>query len=46
MDPKTSATSLFRTPLGTRAATAFLSGSAAAEALAARLPPDAHAIQH
>ena len=46
MGQKTSATSLFRQPLGARAVTAFLSGSAATDALSAHEPPAAHATQH
>ncbi|WP_321788849.1 UDP-2,3-diacylglucosamine diphosphatase [Burkholderia pyrrocinia] len=46
MGQKTSATSLFRQPLGARAATAFLSGAAAIDGLASQEPPAAHATQH
>ncbi|WAS53340.1 UDP-2,3-diacylglucosamine diphosphatase [Burkholderia ambifaria] len=46
MVQKTSATSLFRQPLGARAVTAFVSGSAATDALSAHEPPAAHATQH
>ncbi|EMN1928982.1 UDP-2,3-diacylglucosamine diphosphatase [Burkholderia ambifaria] len=46
MGQKTSATSLFRQPLGARAVTAFVSGSAATDALSAHQPPTAHATQH
>ena len=46
MGQKTSATSLFRQPLGARAVTAFVSGSAATDALSAHEPPTAHATQH
>ncbi|MBR8346250.1 UDP-2,3-diacylglucosamine diphosphatase [Burkholderia ambifaria] len=46
MAQKTSATSLFRQPLGARAVTAFVSGSAATDALSAHEPPTAHATQH
>ncbi|WP_322024443.1 UDP-2,3-diacylglucosamine diphosphatase [Burkholderia sp. BCC1977] len=46
MGQKTSATSLFRQPLGARAVTAFLSGSAATDALASHEPAAAHATQH
>ncbi|WP_175672588.1 UDP-2,3-diacylglucosamine diphosphatase [Burkholderia ambifaria] len=46
MGQKTSATSLFRQPLGARAVTAFLSGSAATDALSAHEPIAAHATQH
>ncbi|WP_175797523.1 UDP-2,3-diacylglucosamine diphosphatase [Burkholderia ambifaria] len=46
MGQKTSETSLFRQPLGARAVTAFLSGSAATDALSAHEPPAAHATQH
>ncbi|EDT38819.1 UDP-2,3-diacylglucosamine diphosphatase [Burkholderia ambifaria] len=46
MGQKTSATSLFRQPLGARAVTAFLSGSAATDALSTHEPPAAHAMQH
>ncbi|MGU7815257.1 UDP-2,3-diacylglucosamine diphosphatase [Burkholderia sp. AW49-1] len=46
MGQKTSATSLFRQPLGARAVTAFLSGSAATDALASHEPTAAHARQH
>ncbi|EDT01391.1 metallophosphoesterase [Burkholderia ambifaria IOP40-10] len=46
MGQKTSATSLFRQPLGARAVTAFLSGSAATDALSAHEPTAAHATQH
>ncbi len=46
MGQKTSATFLFRPPLGARATTsAFLSGSASADALAAQLPPATHATR-
>ncbi|KWF13628.1 UDP-2,3-diacylglucosamine diphosphatase [Burkholderia ubonensis] len=45
MGQKPSATSLFRHPLGARATTAFLSGSAAADALSAHELPDASATQ-
>ncbi len=46
MGQKTSATFLFRPPLGARATTsAFLSGSASADALAASLPPATHAAR-
>jgi len=46
MGQKTSATFLFRPPLGARATTsAFLSGSASADAVAAPLPPAAHAAR-
>ncbi|MCA3812494.1 MAG: UDP-2,3-diacylglucosamine diphosphatase, partial [Burkholderia sp.] len=38
MGQKTSATSLFRHPIGARAATAFLSGSAASDSLASQEP--------
>ncbi|RKU00397.1 UDP-2,3-diacylglucosamine hydrolase [Burkholderia sp. Nafp2/4-1b] len=44
MGQKTSATSLFRQPLGARAVTAFLSDSAAADALSSREPTAAHAM--
>ncbi|AOI97442.1 UDP-2,3-diacylglucosamine diphosphatase [Burkholderia sp. LA-2-3-30-S1-D2] len=46
MGQKTSATSLFRQPLGARAVTAFLSGSAATDALSSNEPTAAHARQH
>ncbi|KWF90738.1 UDP-2,3-diacylglucosamine hydrolase [Burkholderia diffusa] len=46
MGQKTSATSLFRQPLGARAVTAFLSGSAATDALSSHEPTAAHARQH
>mgnify|MGYP001081571373 FL=1 len=46
MGQKTSATSLFRQPLGARAVTAFVSGAAATDALSAHEPPTAHATQH
>ncbi|AKL98960.1 MULTISPECIES: UDP-2,3-diacylglucosamine diphosphatase [Burkholderia cepacia complex] len=46
MGQKTSATSLFRHPIGARAVTAFLSGSAAADDLASQEPPAEHATQH
>ncbi|MGC2945715.1 UDP-2,3-diacylglucosamine diphosphatase [Burkholderia ambifaria] len=46
MGQKTSATSLFRQPLGARAVTAFVSGAAATDALSAHEPPAAHATQH
>ncbi|WP_175688573.1 UDP-2,3-diacylglucosamine diphosphatase [Burkholderia anthina] len=46
MGQKTSATSLFRQPLGARAAAAFLSGSATADALSPDEPPAAHATRH
>ncbi|WP_175816180.1 UDP-2,3-diacylglucosamine diphosphatase [Burkholderia diffusa] len=46
MGQKTSATSLFRQPLGARAVTAFLSGSAATDALSSSEPTAAHARQH
>lgn len=46
MGQKTSATSLFRQPLGARAATAFLSGSAATDGLVSQEPPAGHATQH
>ncbi|WP_063550161.1 UDP-2,3-diacylglucosamine diphosphatase [Burkholderia territorii] len=46
MGQKTSATSLFRQPLGARAVTAFLSGSAATDAFASHEPAAAHARQH
>ncbi|CAG9244602.1 Ser/Thr protein phosphatase family protein, UDP-2,3-diacylglucosamine hydrolase homolog [Burkholderia diffusa] len=46
MGQKTSATSLFRQPLGARAVTAFLSGSAATDALSSHEPTTAHARQH
>ncbi|RQR37954.1 MULTISPECIES: UDP-2,3-diacylglucosamine diphosphatase [unclassified Burkholderia] len=46
MGQKTSATSLFRQPLGARAVTAFLSGSAATDALSPHEPTAAHATQH
>ncbi|HHY6927367.1 TPA: UDP-2,3-diacylglucosamine diphosphatase [Burkholderia ambifaria] len=46
MGQKTSATSLFRQPLGARAVTAFVSGSAATDALSAHEPPTTHATQH
>ncbi|MCA3849312.1 MAG: UDP-2,3-diacylglucosamine diphosphatase, partial [Burkholderia sp.] len=46
MGQKTSATSLFRHPIGARAATAFLSGSAASDSLASQEPPAAHSTQH
>ena len=45
MGQKTSATSLFRQPLGARAATAFLSGAATTDALSSDEPPAAHASQ-
>ncbi|RQZ14454.1 UDP-2,3-diacylglucosamine diphosphatase [Burkholderia sp. Bp9031] len=43
MGQKTSATSLFRQPLGARAVTAFPSGSAATDALSSHEPTAAHA---
>ncbi|MGN7982025.1 UDP-2,3-diacylglucosamine diphosphatase [Burkholderia sp. 22313] len=46
MGQKTSATSLFRQPLGARAVTAFLSGAAATDALSPHEPPAAHATRH
>ncbi|KVF76959.1 UDP-2,3-diacylglucosamine hydrolase [Burkholderia sp. FL-7-2-10-S1-D7] len=46
MGQKTSATSLFRQPIGARAVTAFLSGSAATDALSSNEPTAAHARQH
>ncbi|MFP3503363.1 UDP-2,3-diacylglucosamine diphosphatase [Burkholderia sp. SIMBA_062] len=46
MGQKTSATSLFRQPLGARAVTAFVSGAAATDALSTHEPPAAHATQH
>ncbi|WP_175664989.1 UDP-2,3-diacylglucosamine diphosphatase [Burkholderia ambifaria] len=46
MGQKTSATSLFRQPLGARAVTAFVSGAAATDVLSAHEPPTAHATQH
>ena len=45
MGQKTSATSLFRQPLGARAVTAFLSGSAATDALSSHEPAAAHVTQ-
>ncbi|MCR4467591.1 MULTISPECIES: UDP-2,3-diacylglucosamine diphosphatase [unclassified Burkholderia] len=45
MGQKTSATSLFRQPLGARAVTAFLSGSAATDALSPHEPAAAHVTQ-
>ncbi|RQS19048.1 UDP-2,3-diacylglucosamine diphosphatase [Burkholderia sp. Bp8998] len=46
MGQKTSATSLFRQPLGARAVTAFLSGSAATDALSPHEPTATHVTQH
>ncbi|KVV58591.1 UDP-2,3-diacylglucosamine hydrolase [Burkholderia territorii] len=46
MGQKTSATSLFRQPLGARAVTAFLSGSAATDAVSSHEPTTTHARQH
>ncbi|RQT47881.1 UDP-2,3-diacylglucosamine diphosphatase [Burkholderia cepacia] len=46
MGQKTSATSLFRHPLGARAATAFLSGSAATDGRVSQEPPAGHATRH
>ena len=46
MGQKTSATSLFRQPLGARAVTAFLSGAAATDALSSHEPSAAHATRH
>ncbi|KWN08043.1 UDP-2,3-diacylglucosamine hydrolase [Burkholderia territorii] len=46
MGQKTSATPLFRQPLGARAVTAFLSGSAATDAVSSHEPTTTHARQH
>lgn len=46
MGQKTSATSLFRHPIGARAATAFLSGSGATDGVVSHKPPVAHTTQH
>lgn len=46
MGQKSSATSLFRHPIGARAATAFLSGSATADGLVSQDPSAGHATQH